>query len=135
MAILQLDIEEEERRKREAERRGENGGGRDEGEGRDEKDEKKDERRDDKKDPEPRPKPKPRRFHGSVTLDARRFVRNAGDLSQEVLQHLAGLAGAEVEVRIEIGAKIPDGAPDHVVRTVSENCRTLKFGSFGFEEE
>lgn len=135
MAILQLDIEEEERRKREAEKRGDGGGVRDEGGGRDEKDEKKDEKRDDKKDPEPRPKPKPRRFHGSVTLDARRFVRNAGDLSQEVLQHLAGLAGAEVEVRIEIGAKIPDGAPDHVVRTVSENCRTLKFVSFGFEEE
>jgi predicted AAA+ superfamily ATPase len=136
MAILQLDIEEEERRKREAERRGEDGGGgRDEGGGRDGKEEKKDEQKDEKKDPEPRPKPKPRRFHGSVTLDARRFVRNAGDLSQEVLQHLAGLAGAEVEVRIEIGAKIPDGAPDHVVRTVSENCRTLKFGSFGFEEE
>lgn len=140
MAILQLDIEEEERRKREEERRGAGagagagggsttgtGGGSGDGTG---------EGKDEKKDPpEPKPKPKPRRFHGSVTLDARRFVRGAGDLSQEVLQHLAGLAGSEVEVRIEIGAKIPDGAPDHVVRTVSENCRTLKFGSFGFEEE
>jgi hypothetical protein len=142
MAILQLDIEEEERRKREEERRGTGtatggtgagagsgtGGGSGTGEGKDGKNEKKD-------SPELRPKPKPRRFHGSVTIDARRFVRGAGDLSQEVLQHLAGLTGSEVEVRLEIGAKIPDGAPDHVVRTVSENCRTLKFSSFEFEEE
>ena len=62
-------------------------------------------------------------------------MRGAGDLSQEVLQHLAGIAGAEVEVRIEISARIADGAPDNVVRTVNENCRTLKFTSFGFEEE
>jgi len=29
---------------------------------------------------------------------------------------------------------IPNGAPDNVVRTVTENCRTLKFESSGFEE-
>ena len=27
------------------------------------------------------------------------------------------------------------GAPDHVVRTVTENSRTLKFTSQGFEKE
>lgn len=32
-------------------------------------------------------------------------------------------------------AELPDGAPDHVVRTVTENCRTLKFGTHGFERE
>jgi hypothetical protein len=32
-------------------------------------------------------------------------------------------------------AEMPDGVPDNVVRTVSENCRTLKFISQGFEEE
>jgi hypothetical protein len=31
--------------------------------------------------------------------------------------------------------KIPDGAPDHVVRTVTENSRTLKLTSQGFEQE
>jgi hypothetical protein len=34
-----------------------------------------------------------------------------------------------------IEAKIPDGAPDNVVRTVTENSRTLKFSSQGFERE
>ena len=28
----------------------------------------------------------------------------------------------------------PGGAPDHVVRTVTENCRTLKFDHSGFED-
>ncbi len=36
---------------------------------------------------------------------------------------------------LEIDATIPDGAPDHVVRTVTENSRTLKFESHGFENE
>ena len=40
-----------------------------------------------------------------------------------------------VEVTLEIEAKIPSGALDHVVRTVTENCRTLKFTSQGFEAE
>jgi hypothetical protein len=43
--------------------------------------------------------------------------------------------GADVKVTLEIQADIPSGAPDHVVRTVTENCRTLKFDSQGFEKE
>jgi len=33
------------------------------------------------------------------------------------------------------GALIPDGAPENVVRTVTENAAALKFASHGFEEE
>jgi len=36
---------------------------------------------------------------------------------------------------LEIEAEIPSGAPDHVVRTVTENSRTLKFTNQGFEKE
>jgi hypothetical protein len=43
--------------------------------------------------------------------------------------------GATVTVIIEIEAQIPEGAPDNVVRTVTENSRTLKFTSHGFERE
>ena len=46
-----------------------------------------------------------------------------------------GLVGAKVKVTLEIEAEIPDGAPDHVVRVVTENSQTLKFTSHGFEEE
>jgi hypothetical protein len=38
-------------------------------------------------------------------------------------------------VTLEIEANIPGGAPDQVVRVVTENGRTLKFVSQGFEEE
>ena len=41
---------------------------------------------------------------------------------------------AKVNITIEIEAEIPSGAPDNVVRTVTENCRTLKFDNSGFEE-
>ena len=49
--------------------------------------------------------------------------------------HLVGLVGSEVTVTLEIGARIPTGAPPNVVRTVTENSRTLKFTSQGFEED
>ena len=49
--------------------------------------------------------------------------------------HLAGLMGSTVRVTLEIEAEIPSGAPDNVVRTVTENSRTLKFTSQGFEKE
>lgn len=78
--------------------------------------------------------PKPRRFHGSVRLDATRLGRDASNIAQEVVAHLTGLLGAEVEITLEIQAKIPDGAPNNVVRAVTENCRTLRFDNHGFEE-
>jgi hypothetical protein len=51
-----------------------------------------------------------------------------------VVQHLVKLNRAQVEVHLEIHPQIPDGAPDDVVRTVTENCCTLKFTSHGFDE-
>ncbi len=82
----------------------------------------------------PGPAP-PKRFHGTVTLDPTRVGRDASRVADEVISHLAGLVGAEVTVTLEVEAEIPTGAPDHVVRTVTENSRTLKFTSLGFEEE
>jgi hypothetical protein len=51
------------------------------------------------------------------------------------VQHLNALVGAEVEVIIEVHAKVPDGIPENVARTVGENARALKFDEFAFEEE
>ncbi len=82
----------------------------------------------------PKPAP-PRRFHGTVQLDATRVGRDASRIADEVIAHLAGLVGARVTVTLEIEAEIPAGAPDAVVRTVTENGRTLKFTSQGFEKE
>jgi predicted AAA+ superfamily ATPase len=77
----------------------------------------------------------PRRFHGTVTLDTARVGRDAGRIAEEVIAHLSGLLGAKVTVTLEIEADIPSGVPDHIVRTVTENSRTLKFTSQGFEVE
>jgi hypothetical protein len=80
--------------------------------------------------------PKPRRYHGTVTLDPARVGRDAGRIADEVVTHLVGLIGSNVRVTLEIEAEIPAGAPDNVVRTVTENSRTLKFTSnSGFETE
>ncbi|MEW6466270.1 MAG: Swt1 family HEPN domain-containing protein [Pseudomonadota bacterium] len=79
---------------------------------------------------------RPRRFHGTVRLDAARVGRDAGRIAEEVIAHLATLAGAEVTVTLEIDARIPAGAPETTVRTVTENSRTLRFSaSSGFETE
>jgi len=86
--------------------------------------------------PEPPPQPKKfKRFYGTVNLDPIRLNRDAGMIADEVVQHLTAHKGATVEVTLEIQAKIPDGAPDNMIRTVTENCRTLKFKDHGFEEE
>ena len=77
----------------------------------------------------------PKRFHGSVSLDATRVGRDASRIADEVISHLSGLMGATVRVTLEIEAEIPNGAPDGIVRTVTENGRTLKFDSQGFEQE
>ena len=82
----------------------------------------------------PGPKP-PKRFHGSVRMDPLRLGRDAGQIAEAVVQHLSTLHDAEVEITLEIQATMPDGAPEKTVRTVSENARTLKFTTQGFEEE
>ena len=55
-------------------------------------------------------------------------VRKTGSTS-------VGLVGTNVEVTLEVDAQIPEGAPENVVRTVTENARTLRFKSQGFEKE
>ncbi|MFQ3632475.1 MAG: AAA+ family ATPase, partial [Roseiflexus sp.] len=77
----------------------------------------------------------PRRFHGSVDLDSVRAGAEVGKIVQEVIAHLTSLPGARVRVTLEVQADVPNGVPEKVVRIVTENCRTLKFSSHGFENE
>lgn len=74
------------------------------------------------------------RFHGSVRLDPVRVGRDASKIAEEVVQHLNTTAGASVAITLEIQAEIPDGASEKLVRDVTENCRTLKFDNYAFEE-
>jgi predicted AAA+ superfamily ATPase len=77
----------------------------------------------------------PKRFHATKTIEALRFTRDAGVIADEVVQHFNALANAKVRINIDIEVDIPEGASEQLVRTVTENCRTLKFGNFGFEKE
>jgi len=61
------------------------------------------------------------------------IARNAASANARV--HLSGQLGTELTVTLEIDVSLPSGASDHIVRTVTENCRTLKFTSHGFESE
>jgi predicted AAA+ superfamily ATPase len=85
--------------------------------------------------PAPGGAPKPKRFHGTVALNPVRVGLDASRIADEVVAHLTGLPNAVVKVTLEIAADVPGGAPDNVVRTVTENSRTLKFTSQGFEAE
>lgn len=76
----------------------------------------------------------PTRFYGTVDLDPLRLNRDFGKIADEIVTNLTGLVGAEVTVTVEVQADASDGFPDHVVRTVSENARTLKFKAHGFED-
>lgn len=78
---------------------------------------------------------RPKRFYGTVTLDTTRAGRDASEIAEEVITHLAGLVGARVTVTLEIEATVPDGIPENVVRIVNENSRALKFSKQGFENE
>lgn len=88
----------------------------------------------DKYDPK-EPRPIAKRYHGSVRLDPTRLGRDASQIAEEVIAHLTGLTGSNVQLTLEIQADIPEGAPEHIVRTVNENSRTLEFEDSGFETE
>jgi hypothetical protein len=74
-------------------------------------------------------------FFGSVKVDTTRISRDVASIANEIIQHLAALPDSEVDVTVEIQARVPGGVPENVVRTVSENCRTLKFDSQHFEKD
>ncbi len=76
-----------------------------------------------------------RRFHGSVKLDPIRIGRDTNKIADEVVQHFNALIDADVEVTLEISVNLRSGASEKIMRDVTENCRTLKFENFGFEEE
>ena len=78
--------------------------------------------------------PKNTRFFMSAKLDNTRVNKNVNDYLTEVIQHLMAVDGADVELTLEVSVNAQGGIPSTTVRTVSENCRTLKIQNFGFED-
>jgi hypothetical protein len=77
---------------------------------------------------------KTRRFYATARLEPLRLGTMAGKINDEVIQHLSTLKNADVRIELHIEVDVADGIPDDVVRTVSENCNTLKITQKGFEE-
>ena len=73
-------------------------------------------------------------FYMSAELDTTRIGRDVQKLVEEVISHLTSVDGAQVEISLEVDVKSPDGLSPQTVRTVSENCQTLKVRTFGFDE-
>lgn len=81
------------------------------------------------------PPPQPKRFYGSIKLNPLRCQRDMEQVTKEVLEHLMSLANAEVEITLDIQVRSQESISDTVIRTVTENCRTLKFDSQSFEQD
>ena len=52
----------------------------------------------------------------------------------EVINHLMNIDDASVEIKLLVDATMPNGTPVPIVRTVTENCRTLHVEDSGFQE-
>lgn len=78
--------------------------------------------------------PKNRRFFMSADLDTTRINRDVQKYVEEIIQHLTSVDGSKVKVSLEVEAEADDGFTQQTVRTISENCRTLRVRNSGFEE-
>lgn len=72
-------------------------------------------------------------FFMSAELDNTRINRDVQRLVEEVIGHLTNVEDCTVEVSLEVNVQAPKGLPIPVVRTVMENCKTLKVKSFGVD--
>ncbi|MBR3354573.1 MAG: DUF499 domain-containing protein [Oscillospiraceae bacterium] len=82
---------------------------------------------------DPPVKPMNTHFYMSTKVDNTRINRDVNNYVQEIIQHLSAVDGAEVSIRLEVEVVAKDGIPSNTVRTVSENCRTLKVDDFSFD--
>jgi len=85
--------------------------------------------------PEPAPAPKtsqPREFFMTAPIDATRRGKTISNILNEVVDQLAAVSDAKVEIVLEVRAHSEAGFPTGTVRAVSENCSTLHIDDFGF---
>jgi len=73
-------------------------------------------------------------FYGTVSLDWETLAIKSGNIATEIVQHIKALKDSNVEINLEIRGTVPQGIPDDIIRTLSENCKTLKFKDWEFSE-
>ena len=75
----------------------------------------------------------PTHFYMSKKVDNVRIFNDIKKLVDEIVLHLTQVKGASVEVSLDVNVDAPNGIPQDVVRTVTENCMTLKVDDKGFD--
>lgn len=80
------------------------------------------------------PTPSNKHFFMSAAVDPVRVNKIVSTYVDEIIRHLMQVEGATVELKLDVDVIAPDGIPTSTVRTVSENCKTLKITDFGFDE-
>ena len=80
------------------------------------------------------PQPKNTHFFMSAKLDNTRINRDVQRLVEEVISHLTNADGVQVEIALEVTADASNEFEVPLIRTVTENCRTLKVDQYGFDE-
>lgn len=69
----------------------------------------------------------PRLFVAHKKLSTMRMGGEASRVAEEIVRHLEDLAGSELEVTLEVRARVPQGLPKEVVSVLRENCAALRF--------
>ena len=75
-----------------------------------------------------------KRFYMSADIDPVRVNKVVSTYVDEIVRYLMQVDGASVELRLEVDVNTPNGIPATTVRTVLENCKTLKIKEFGFDK-
>ena len=78
--------------------------------------------------------PKNKHFFMSADLDITRINRDVQKIVEEIIQHLTSVSSAKVKVSLEVEAETDTAFTQQTVRTVIENCKTLRVRDSGFEE-
>ena len=68
----------------------------------------------------------PTRYVASVKLDPTRASLQMSTFVEEVMSHLQGLSGAQVEMTLEVQVNVPGGIDEQTARIVLENSASLK---------
>ena len=76
----------------------------------------------------------PTAFRLTTVLDNTHLNKNVGDIVNEVVYQIMQLDESDVEVTLDVKARVDSGIPVPTVRAVSENCKTLHVDDFGFNE-
>jgi hypothetical protein len=72
-------------------------------------------------------------FHGSADVASSAAKFRLVQIAEEIIAILNSDPNASIKVSVEISADFPDGATDQVKRAVSENAKSLNFGSAEWE--